>query len=98
MQQNIPGIPDRDIQSERLSSPYPDMTEYLGWSATFVFVGSYFCARAAALRRAQMAGAVMWIVYGFLIEAYPVIVANLLVFGAAGWTMTRSPSAAPSGH
>ena len=60
--------------------------EYLGWSATFVFVGSYFCARASALRRAQMAGAAMWIVYGALMRAYPVVVANVLVLGAAGWT------------
>jgi hypothetical protein len=67
------------------------MTEYLGWSATAVFVGSYFCAWGDALRRVQMAGALMWIVYGLLIEAYPVVVANLLVCGAAAWTMTRSP-------
>jgi hypothetical protein len=57
----------------------------LGWSATFVFVGSYFCGRASALRRTQMAGASMWIVYGSLVRAYPVVVANVLVFGAAAW-------------
>ncbi len=60
--------------------------EYLGWSATFVFVASYFCARASALRRTQMAGALMWTVYGVLMKAYPVVVANLLVLTAAAWT------------
>jgi len=64
--------------------------EYLGWTATAVFVGSYFCANAAALKRVQMIGALMWVAYGLLIGASPVVAANLLVFGAAAWTMTRS--------
>lgn len=61
------------------------MVEYLGWAATAVFVGSYFCKRADVLKRVQMLGALMWAAYGFLIEASPVVVANLLVFGAAAW-------------
>jgi hypothetical protein len=59
--------------------------DYLGWTATFVFVASYFCTRPGALRRVQMAGALMWIVYGALVRAYPVVVANALVVGAAAW-------------
>jgi hypothetical protein len=70
------------------------MTEYLGWSATAVFVGSYFFGRADAIRRVQMAGALLWVLYGVLIDAYPVVVANLLVFGAAAWTMTRPQTTA----
>lgn len=66
------------------------MIEYLGWVATAVFVASYFCARPAVLKRVQMMGALMWVAYGLLIGASPVVVANLLVFGAAGWTMWRS--------
>jgi membrane protein implicated in regulation of membrane protease activity len=61
----------------------------LGWGATAVFVGSYFCQRAALLRSVQMFGALMWVVYGALIHASPVIVANLLVFSAAAWTTFR---------
>jgi hypothetical protein len=60
--------------------------DYLGWCATVVFVASYFCARASALRRLQMAGAVMWVAYGALMGAYPVVAANLLVLAAAAWT------------
>ena len=60
--------------------------EYLGWAATAVFVSSYFCARAETLKRVQMAGAAMWIGYGVLIGAVPVVAANVLVFGAAAWT------------
>ena len=69
------------------------MTEYLGWAATLVFVASYFCTRAAVLRRVQMAGALMWVMYGLLIGASPVIAANLLVVAAAAWTARgRDPS------
>ena len=62
------------------------MTQILGWVATAVFVGSYFFGKPAALRAVQMIGAVLWIVYGLLIEATPVIAANALVFAAAAWT------------
>jgi hypothetical protein len=62
------------------------VTQILGWVATAVFVGSYFFSRPAALRAVQMVGASLWIVYGFLIEATPVIAANALVFAAAAWT------------
>ena len=64
----------------------------LGWTATAVFVGSYFFSRPSLLRAAQMAGAVLWITYGVLIGASPVIVANMLVFSAAAWTMIRRSS------
>ena len=69
------------------------MTQILGWVATAVFVGSYFFTRPAALRAMQMVGATLWIVYGFLIEATPVIAANALVFAAAAWTcfVVRKP-------
>jgi hypothetical protein len=63
--------------------------EALGWTATGVFVGSYFFSRPSILRAVQMAGAVLWITYGLLIGASPVIVANALVFSAAAWTAFR---------
>jgi hypothetical protein len=66
------------------------MTETLGWVATAVFVGSYFFKRPALLRAAQMSGAALWIVYGVLIGAIPVVVANALVFGAAAFTLVRA--------
>lgn len=65
------------------------VTDSLGWIATLVFVGSYFFSRPAALRACQMLGAVLWIAYGILIAAKPVIASNLLVFGAAAWTLAR---------
>jgi hypothetical protein len=36
-----------------------------------------------------MLGAALWVLYGALISASPVVVANLLVFSAAAWTLFR---------
>jgi hypothetical protein len=66
------------------------MTEYVGWAATAVFVASYFCKHAQAMRLVQMLGAAMWMTYGVLISATPVIAANVLVFVAAAWATARA--------
>ena len=65
------------------------MVDYLGWAATAVFVSSYFCTSAHALRRLQVIGAAMWMAYGVVMHAAPVFVANLLVLVAAAWTTVR---------
>ena len=70
------------------------MIEYLGWLATTVFVGSYFCG-PGYLRRLQMAGAMMWVLYGLLIGAAPVVAANVLVLAAAGWTARQQKRLMP---
>jgi hypothetical protein len=64
--------------------------QWLGWLATAVFVGSYFFTKPSLLRAVQMSGALLWILYGALIRSTPVIVANLLVFSAAAWTIVRA--------
>jgi hypothetical protein len=69
------------------------MTEILGWIATAVFVASYFFSRPGLLRAVQMGGAALWVLYGFLIGAIPVIAANVLVLAAAAWTLVRSKTA-----
>lgn len=40
-----------------------------------------------------MLGALLWVAYGVLIGASPVIVANILVFSAAAWTLLRKTPA-----
>jgi len=55
----------------------------IGWLATAVFASSYLFKRPATLRRVQALAAVLWVVYGLLIDAAPVVVANLVVAGAA---------------
>jgi hypothetical protein len=80
------------------------LVEGLGWAATAVFVGSYFFTRDGILVRVQMLGAVMWVTYGALMRAPPVVVANLLVLAAAGWkawklrraTSAHGPAPAPA--
>ena len=69
--------------------------DLVGWTATAVFVGSYAFSRPETLRRVQMLGASIWIGYGILMQATPVIVANVLVLGAAGWASLRRASARP---
>jgi hypothetical protein len=69
------------------------LIECVGWAATAVFVGSYFFARPSVLRSVQMLGAFLWFAYGVLINSSPVIVANVLVFAAAAWTLFRKPAA-----
>jgi len=76
-----------------MGSPAVDV---LGWVATAIFVASYFCARPAVLRAVQMLGAAMWVTYGAIIGAWPVMVANVLVFSAAAWTAARKSPALPS--
>jgi hypothetical protein len=56
---------------------------WIGWVATAVFASSYLCKRPAMLRRVQAAAAVLWVVYGVLIHAFPVVVANIIVASLA---------------
>lgn len=70
--------------------------ESLGWLATAVFVSSYLCSSPRALRATQMAGAVIWMLYGLLMQAAPVFVANLLVLAAAAWTLARGERGIPA--
>jgi hypothetical protein len=41
-----------------------------------------------------MLGAALWMTFGVLIASKPVIVANVLVFAAAAWTLFRRPERA----
>ena len=68
--------------------------DWIGWLATAVFVGSYLCRRADALRKVQMLGAALWVGYGVLTQAAPVVAANLLVLGAAAMASLRARDSA----
>ena len=75
-----------------MSLPSLSLADTTGWIATAVFVTSYFFSKPAMLRGFQMAGAVLWMTFGLLIASKPVIVANVLVFSAAAWTLLRERS------
>lgn len=57
--------------------------DWLGYIATAAFAASYFFKRPEALRRVQAAAAALWIGYGLMIHAMPVVIANLIVAGMA---------------
>lgn len=59
------------------------MLNSIGWVATAVFASSYFFRRATTLRRIQAGAALLWVAYGFLLGAMPVVVANVIVAAAA---------------
>jgi len=68
----------------------------VGWLATAAFASSYFCRQPATLRRVQGLAALMWVVYGALIHALPVVVANVIVAGVAIWSsFGRAPASGP---
>lgn len=55
------------------------MLDSIGWIATALFASSYFWKNQGTLRRVQAAAALLWVVYGLLIQAMPVVAANLIV-------------------
>lgn len=73
------------------------MINWIGWVATCVFAVSYFCKQPKMLRIVQAVAALIWVSYGFLIGAMPVVVANVIVALAAVYSsfapVQRSPTA-----
>ena len=61
----------------------------IGWTATAVFTASYLTNGPAKLRRVQMVGASLWLTYGLVTQAPPVIGSNILVLTAACWAEYR---------
>ena len=57
--------------------------DWIGWVATATYLVSYFCKDQRKLRRVQGVAAVLWAVYGVILHAIPIVVANLLVAGVA---------------
>lgn len=71
------------------------LVEALGWVATATFIASYFFGRPEMLVRVQMAGGVLWVAYGALVGAMPVVAANVLVVAAAAWKSFRPRPISP---
>ena len=67
----------------------PDL---VGWAATALFAVSYFCRAPRTLRLVQGSAALLWLAYGVLLHAAPVIVANVIVASLAlgsAWSVPR---------
>jgi hypothetical protein len=65
------------------------MIDWLGWIASAVFACSYFFKGQVALRRVQALAALLWVAYGAMIHARPIVVANLVVASMAIWSTVR---------
>ena len=75
--------------------PVPDL---IGWLATSIFAVSYFVRNPASMRWIQALAAVCWIVYGVVLHATPVIVANIIVVTLAALTALRSAPQSRAGE
>ena len=62
---------------------------WIGWVATAVFASSYLFKHSVVLRRVQGGAAILWVIYGPMINAFPVVVANLLVASMALYSSCR---------
>ena len=72
------------------------LLESLGWVATAAFAVSYLCKSPESLRRVQALAALLWVAYGLMIHAVPVVVANVVVASVALYTSVRSRTGAES--
>ena len=63
--------------------------DWIGWVATALFACSYFFKQPAALRKIQAGAALLWVAYGLIIHALPVVAANVVVAAVAGWSARR---------
>lgn len=57
--------------------------EWIGWVATAVFASSYLFKEPRVLRGVQAGAALLWVAYGVMIQAAPVVAANVAVAGMA---------------
>jgi hypothetical protein len=72
------------------------VSDALGWLATAIFGVSYFVRNQATMRWVQASAAVCWMMYGFLLHAAPVIVANVIVATLAAYSALRmAPEQSP---
>jgi hypothetical protein len=67
------------------------MFDGLGWLATALFAGSYFCKTSRSMRRLQALAACLWVGYGIWMNALPIIVANLIVGSLALYSDWKQP-------
>jgi uncharacterized protein with PQ loop repeat len=72
------------------------VSDAIGWLATAIFGVSYFVRSQATMRWVQASAAVCWMMYGFLLHAAPVIVANVIVATLAAYSALRmAPEQSP---
>jgi len=61
----------------------------IGWLATAIFGVSYFVRNPSTMRWVQASAALCWLLYGVMLHAAPVIVANVIVASLAAYSAWR---------
>ena len=55
--------------------------EILGWVATLVIIVSFLVNDIKTLRTFSLIGAILWVIYGFVIQSSSIIFLNLVIIG-----------------
>src|SRR5258706_15729614 len=66
------------------------ITDAIGWTATVIFMTSYFFRDQKTLRLVQGAASCLWMSYGFAIHSAPVIGSSFIVIAAAPCSEMRA--------
>jgi len=70
------------------------MLDWIGWVATALFAVSYLCKRPGSVSRVQAVAALIWMSYGIMLGATPIIVANMIVAVMATYSAWRQRASA----
>lgn len=55
--------------------------EILGWVATLIIIISFLVNDIKTLRTFSLIGAILWVVYGFVIQSSSIVFLNLVIVG-----------------
>jgi hypothetical protein len=55
--------------------------EWIGYGASAMIVLSLLMTNVVKLRKINSIGAILFIIYGYLVQAYPVAISNLFILG-----------------
>lgn len=65
-------------------------TEWIGYLASLVLMISFLMKNIITLRTINSVGAILFIVYGFMLEtSWPIIITNIFIFGVNGIYLTK---------
>ena len=65
------------------------MKEGIGYAASLIILVSMLMTNVYRLRQINLAGALLFALYGFLIRAWPVVAMNLMIAGVDTWVLLQ---------
>jgi uncharacterized protein with PQ loop repeat len=65
-------------------------TEWIGYLASLVLMISFLMKNIITLRTINSVGAILFIIYGFMLEtSWPIIITNIFIFGVNAIYLTK---------